>query len=220
MIEHIDIKAMEKKAWISTLQDGLWDIYFGLLIMGMGFSWLGGFFGLPETVDVLVTIFGWDTGVILVFFLGKKYITQPRMGFVKFGQIRKKRNKLLGLFIGLMVAFTLIIFIFTLLGMFQLHLPGFMVMLLIGVLFITLPFSIIAYFLQLKRLYIYALLGGFSLFTSELLLPIIGTPYNDIIPFGGVGLVITITGLTIFFKFLQKYSKKDTRGKELSERTN
>ncbi|NVM44534.1 MAG: hypothetical protein HWN79_06435, partial [Candidatus Lokiarchaeota archaeon] len=153
MAEHIDIKAMEKKAWISTLQDGLWDIYFGLLIMGMGFSWLGGFFGLPETVDVLVTIFGWDTGVILVFFLGKKFITQPRMGFVKFGQIRKKRNKLLGLFIGLMVVFTLITFIFTLIGMFQLQLPGFMVMLLIGLLFITLPFSIIAYFLQLKRLY-------------------------------------------------------------------
>jgi len=213
MAEHIDIKAMEKKAWISTLQDGLWDIYFGLLIMGMGFSWLGGFFGLPETVDVLVTIFGWDTGVILVFFLGKKFITQPRMGFVKFGQIRKKRNKLLGLFIGLMVAFTLITFIFTLIGMFQLQLPGFMVMLLIGLLFITLPFSIIAYFLQLKRLYLYAILGGFGLFISELLVPIIGAPYHDIITFGGIGFVITITGIIIFIKFLKRYSIKKEEGK-------
>jgi len=186
MTEHIDIKAMEKKAWISTFQDGLWDIYFGLLIMGMGFSWLGGFFGLPETLNVLVTVMGWDIGVLLVFFLGKKYITRPRMGLVKFGQIRKKRNKLLGLFIGLMVVFTLITFIFTLLGMFQLQLPGFMVMLLIGLLFITLPFSIIAYFLQLKRLYLYAILGGFGLFISELLVPIIGAPYHDIITFGAV----------------------------------
>ena len=208
MDEHIDIKEMEKKAWISTFQDGLWDIYFGLLIMGIGFSWLGGFFGLPETLDVLLTLFSWDIGVLLVFFVGKKYVTRPRMGFVKFGQIRKKRNKILGLFIGLMVVFTLITFIFTILGAFQLQLPGFMVMLLIGLLFITLPFSIVAYFLQLKRLYIYALLGGFGLFTSELLVPIIGAPYHDIITFGGIGLVISITGLTIFLKFLQKYPLK------------
>ena len=213
MAEHIDIKAMEKKAWISTFQDGLWDIYFGLLIMGMGFSWLGGFFGLPETLNVLVTVMGWDIGVLLVFFLGKKYITRPRMGLVKFGQIRKKRNKLLGLFIGLMVVFTLITFIFTLLGMFQLQLPGFMVMLLIGLLFITLPFSIIAYFLQLKRLYLYAILGGFGLFISELLVPIIGAPYHDIITFGGIGFVITITGIIIFIKFLKRYSIKKEEGK-------
>ncbi len=213
MTEHIDIKAMEKKAWISTFQDGLWDIYFGLLIMGMGFSWLGGFFGLPETLNVLVTVMGWDIGVLLVFFLGKKYITRPRMGLVKFGQIRKKRNKLLGLFIGLMVVFTLITFIFTLLGMFQLQLPGFMVMLLIGLLFITLPFSIIAYFLQLKRLYLYAILGGFGLFISELLVPIIGAPYHDIITFGGIGFVITITGIIIFIKFLKRYSIKKEEGK-------
>ena len=213
MAEHIDIKTMEKKAWISTFQDGLWDIYFGLLIMGMGFSWLGGFFGLPETLNVLVTVMGWDIGVLLVFFLGKKYITRPRMGLVKFGQIRKKRNKLLGLFIGLMVVFTLITFIFTLLGMFQLQLPGFMVMLLIGLLFITLPFSIIAYFLQLKRLYLYAILGGFGLFISELLVPIIGAPYHDIITFGGIGFVITITGIIIFIKFLKRYSIKKEEGK-------
>ncbi len=212
MAEQIDLKEMEKKAWISTFQDGLWDIYFGLIIMGMGFTWLGGYFGLPETVDVLVTLFSWDIGVLLIFFLGKKYITRPRMGLVKFGKIRKKRNKLLALFIGLMVAFTLTTFIFTLLGLFQLQLPGFMVMLLIGLLFITLPFTIVAYFLQLKRLYLYAILGGFGLFISELLGPIIGAPYHDIVTFGGTGLVITITGLTIFFKFLQKYSLKEDKG--------
>jgi len=212
MLEHDDIKEMEKKAWMSTFQDGLWDIYIGLIIIGLGLPWLGGFFGLPETVGMLVTVFTWDGGAGIIFFLGKKYITRPRMGFVKFGQIRKKRNKLLALFLAMMVAFTLIIFIFTLVGLFQVHLPGFLVMLLIGLLFITLPFSIIAYFMQLKRLYLYAILGGLGLFISELLVPIIPAPYNDIIPFGGTGLVITITGLTICFRFLRKYSIKEERG--------
>ncbi|GAG81078.1 unnamed protein product, partial [marine sediment metagenome] len=149
------------------------------------------------SVNVVVTIFSWDIGAMLILFLGKKFITTPRMGFVKFGQIRKKRNKFLALFLGLMVVFTVITFILTLLGMFQLQLPGFLVMLLIGLLFITLPFSILAYYLQLKRLFLYALLGGLGLFISELLLPIFGAPFHDIITFGGIGLVITITGLII-----------------------
>ena len=212
MIEQIDVKEMEKRAWKSTFQDGLWDIYFGLIISGIGFSWLCGFFGLPETVNVMVTIFSWDIGAMIILFLGKKYITRPRMGFVKFGQIRKKRNKFLALFLGLMVAFTLITFIFTLVGMFQLQMPGYLVMLLIGLLFITLPFSLIAYYLQLERVYLYAILGGLGLFISELLQPIIGAPYHDIITFGGIGLVITITGLIIFIKFLRRYSLKEDEG--------
>jgi len=212
LIEQIDVKEMEKRAWKSTFQDGLWDIYFGLIISGIGFSWLGGFFGLPETVNVMVTIFSWDIGAMIILFLGKKYITRPRMGFVKFGQIRKKRNKFLALFLGLMVAFTLITFIFTLVGMFQLQMPGYLVMLLIGLLFITLPFSLIAYYLQLERVYLYAILGGLGLFISELLQPIIGAPYHDIITFGGIGLVITITGLIIFIKFLRRYSLKEDEG--------
>ena len=214
MTESIDIKKMEKMAWKSTFQDGLWDIYFGLIIMAMGFPWLGGFFGLPETVGMLVTIFSWDIGAMIILFIGKKYITRPRMGFVKFGQIRKKRNKNLSLFLGLMVAFTVTTFIFTLLGIFQLKMPGFLVMLLIGLLFITLPFSLIAYFLQLKRLYIYALLGGFGLFISELLEPIIGAPFHDVVTFGGIGLVVTLTGLTLFLKFLHKYPLKKEEGLE------
>lgn len=205
MTKSIDIKQMEKMAWKSTFQDGLWDIYFGMIIMGIGFPWLGGFFGLPETVDVIVTTMIWDIGALIILFLGKKYVTRPRMGFVKFGQIRKKRNKYLSLFIGMMVILTLTMFIFTILGMFQLQIPGIYVMLLIGLLFITLPFSILAYFLQLKRLYLYALLGGLCLFLSELIQPIIGSPLYDVIPFGVVGLVIIITGLTLFIKFLGKY---------------
>ncbi|MFX0046565.1 MAG: hypothetical protein ACFE8G_00195 [Candidatus Hermodarchaeota archaeon] len=212
MAEKVDLKEMEKRAWKSNFQDGLWDIYFGLLIMGIGFNWLGGFLGLPETMGVMVTLISWDIGAMVVFILGKKFITTPRMGFVKFGQIRKKRNKFLALFLGVMVAFTLITFIFTLLGIFQLQLPGFLVMLLIGVLFITLPFSFLAYFLQFNRLYFYGLLGGFGLFIRELLKPIISAPYDDLIIFGGIGLVITLMGFTYFLKFLLRYSLKEDEG--------
>ena len=209
MTEQIDIKDLEKKAWRSTFQDGFWDIYFGLILSSLGFSWLGSFFGLPETVDVLVTVFSWDIGAMLVLFLGKKYITQPRMGLVKFGPGRKKKKKRLALFLGLNVTITIIALILTMLGFLQqLIIPGFVLMLALGLIFITVPFSTVAYFLQLNRLYLYALLGGFGLFFSEILFPITGSPINDFIIFGGIGLIITVNGLIIFIKFRRKYPLK------------
>lgn len=213
MTEQIEIKELEKKAWKSTFQDGFWDIYFGLILSGLGFSWLGSYFGLPETVDVLVTLFSWDLGAMGILFLGKKYITQPRMGFVKFGPRRKKKKKMLAIFLGLNVALTIITLILTMLGFLQqLIIPGFVLMLAIGLIFITVPFSTIAYFLQLKRLYLYALLGGFGLSFSEILFPITGSPINDFITFGGIGLIITLTGLTIFIRFLRNYPMKKDEG--------
>jgi len=205
MSEKVDLKELEKKVWISTFQDGFWDIYFGMIIMGMGLGPLGRFLGLPETMGVLTLVFSWDIGAGLIFILGKIFISRPRIGFVKFGQIRKKRNKLLAVFLGINVGLTIIIFIFTLMGMFQLSLPGYMVMLVIGLLFITTPFSFIAYFIQLKRVYLYALLGGFGLFFSELLEPIFDAPFNGILVFVPFGGMILVFGITILIHFLRKY---------------
>lgn len=205
MNDKINLKQLEKKTWTATFQDGLWDVYFGLFIMGLGLAPLGRFLGLPETIGVLILVISWDIVAGLVLILGKIYISRPRIGFVKFGQIRKRRNKLLAVFLGINVGLTVIIFIFTLVGMFQLSLPGYMAMLVIGLLFITTPFSFIAYFIQLKRVYLYALLGGFGLFFSELLTPILDSPFNDLLVFVSFGGMILVFGIIILIRFLSKY---------------
>jgi hypothetical protein len=209
--EDINLKDLEKTTWRATFQDGLWDIYFGLIIMGLGLAPLGRFLGLPEGIGVLMIVFSWDILAGLILMIGKRYISIPRIGFVKFRQNRKKRSKLLAVFLGINVGLTIITFISTLLGIFQLSLPGYMVMLVIGLLFITTPFSFIAYFIQLKRVYLYALLGGFGLFFSELLDPILGAPFNDVLVFFTFGGMILIFGIFILIQFLIKYrsSKKE-----------
>ena len=149
----------------------------------------------------------------MILLLGKKYVTQPRMGFVKFGPERKKKKKKLTVFLGLNVVVTIIALILTMVGFLQqLAIPGFIFMLAVGLIFVTLPFSAIAYFLQLKRLYLYALIGGFGLSFSEILFPITGSPINDFIIFGGIGLIITVTGLTIFIRFLRDYPLRKNEG--------
>jgi len=212
MSDSVDLKSLEKKAWRSTFQDGFWDIYIGMVIIGLGLPWIGGLFDLPETIGMLVVVFSWDMGAMVILFLGKRFITIPRIGYVKFGKIRKKRNKILSICIGSIVIFTIITFIFTLMGLFQLSLPGYLVMLIIGIGFITLPFSTLAFFIQLKRLYIYAILGGLGLFFSELLSAILGPPLHDFIVFGLIGGTITITGIVILIIFLKNNPKLNKEG--------
>lgn len=38
MVAKIELKEIEKKAYKSVFQDGLWDIYFGILVLGWGLS--------------------------------------------------------------------------------------------------------------------------------------------------------------------------------------
>lgn len=208
MDSEINIKEIEKKAWKSlSFQDGFWDIYFGLIIIGLGLTWIGELLGLTETIEILILITSWDMVAVLILILGKRFITTPRIGYVKFGKIRKKRNKVLSIVLGFMVLFTIITFIFTLLGLFQLSLPSYVVMLIVGLVFITLPFSAIAFFIQLKRIYIYALFGGLGFFFRELLAVSIDSPLNDFIVFGLIGGIISLTGIIILIKFIRNNPK-------------
>jgi hypothetical protein len=92
MSTRINLKELERKAWRSVFQDGLWDIYLGFLLLTMGMGPV-----LPSldtsviwTLAMLLTfsVLAW-----LAFWAGKKFITTPRMGLVKFGPQRKAKLK-------------------------------------------------------------------------------------------------------------------------------
>jgi hypothetical protein len=206
MTERIDLKNLEKKAWRSTFQDGLWDIYLGLIFFGLGIGWIGDYIGLFYPFGTLILIFSIDIIAVLIITLGKKYISTPRLGQVKFGEKRKKRKKWLKIFLSLNVIFSLIIFSLTITGnLDQFFTPGLFTPLALGLMGITVPISVLAFYLQVPRLYIYALSGGFGFFFSELLYPLVGEPWDIIISYGSIGGSILLIGLVIFIRFLQKY---------------
>ena len=90
MLDSIDLKKLEKKAFRATHQDGLLDICIGGVILSMSAM---GYSNDSEAFPILR--FGLLlAGVIvsqLVFWGGKKYFTTPRLGQVKFGPVRKRR---------------------------------------------------------------------------------------------------------------------------------
>lgn len=102
------LKAVERKAFRSIHQDGLQDMYIGMILVACYFL-----LSIPDSEDLplsyvvpglvaLVIAFG-------VYQLGKKYITAPRMGHVKFGPERQKRK--------LTLAWIMVIFVLITLGL-------------------------------------------------------------------------------------------------------
>ena len=207
MNEEINLKGLEKRAWRSTYQDGIWDIYFGMIFLGIALVIVGDEFGMPSELGSMIIMICWYSIAILFLMLGKKFITLPRMGFVKFGAKRKKiKKRLLGfLIINLLLAFLFLFVnmsgIFTLLNIEGLARP-----LVVGLLLITVPLSILAYFLEYHRLYLYAIFFGLGFFFSELLYPLLGSPLDLFLSIGSIGIAVIFIGFVYFIRFLRKYS--------------
>ena len=91
--EVLDLKSIEKKVYRSFFEDGFWDIFIGMLLLGFGLGWTRIIFDIMEPLYILIISIIWTTITFLIYYLGKKFITLPRIGTVKFGQKRKARQK-------------------------------------------------------------------------------------------------------------------------------
>jgi hypothetical protein len=204
----LDLKSIEKKVYRSFFEDGFWDIFIGMLLLGFSLGWTRIIFDIMEPLYILIISIIWNTITFLIYYLGKKFITIPRIGIVKFGQKRKARQKKLKIFLLINVLFGCVVFILTFFGLLEfLAIGGSLTPLLIGLISYTFPFTIIAYFLEFNRLYIYALMGGFSFFISDVIYSILGSPLDSIIGFGVPGGIMVAVGLIFLIKFLRKYPK-------------
>ena len=202
------LKLLEKKAYRSVFNDGLWDIFIGLLILNLGIGPLFILlFNLPEFLSIIISSIFWNIMALLIFILGKKYITIPRVGYVKFGPERRSKQLKLKIFLMIVFIVNVILFILPFTGIMDYaQIQPLLITLLLGFGIFTFPFSIIAYYLDFTRLYYYSFSVGVGFFLTELLTPIIAYPLNNFFIFGTIGLIIVLIGLYYFIHFLKKYS--------------
>jgi len=189
----LNLKELERKAFRSFYQDGIWDIFFGLMMFAMYTFTL--FDQLEnKALRILGMLF---LEVFAVFFLiyGKKLITAPRLGEVKFAKHRTKR-------LGKIFVVNLIsVVILAAVAVLQNSRPDLFegtnsetirsVGMGVWIAFIT---SVMAYFLDFDRLYIYALIYG-STFAAVLL-------FDIPILFLVAALLMLIPGIIIFTRFM------------------
>ncbi|MBN1371494.1 MAG: hypothetical protein JW987_06100 [Anaerolineaceae bacterium] len=112
MLNQLNLKEIEKKAFRATYQDGLLDINMGGIVACM--AYMQTLTDSEETPILGMVVF--VAGMIassLIFWLGKKYITLPRMGQATFGTKRRRRSRTLAVILGIIVALQAVVVIFS-----------------------------------------------------------------------------------------------------------
>jgi hypothetical protein len=187
MAETINLKTIERRAWASYFEDGFLDVFMGLLMM------TGGIRAITDNVLAYLLI----VPGLLVMVFGKRLITTPRLGHVKFGPVRKlKQAKVIAvLTISVLATFALL-----LLRNSGLALPPKMLISPMMAVWIAVIFGVLAYYLDFLRLFGYGLLFAISEVLSGLFGGYIGTMAQTI-----SGIAVLLIGLFVLARFLRKY---------------
>ena len=206
-MDQISLKELELKAFRSTYQDGLWDLYFGLIIISMSV-----FLYRPATgyrpLNILLMLAAMAVAYTL-FWAGKRFITLPRMGQVKFGEKRARRKKTMILVLGVVVLIQVALLVIQFVGWrnpeFGAKLNIFLqennamglAVATLGSLFVGPSMILVAYFLDFPRGYFIAVMFALAVFLTIYL----NQPIYPII----IGILIAVPGVVLFLRFLKKY---------------
>jgi hypothetical protein len=199
MSQHLDLKALERRAFRSTFQDGLWDIWLGLVFLMFAVSPLLEEAGVSRTTTMILWI-GVDVVAFLILWLGKKYVTIPRLGLVRFGLQRQAKLRRLRL----VLAVSGLVVLIATLALNAGEKPGEAVVLGAFAAIIIAVFGLMAYSMDFDRLYVYAVSLALSLPVGEVLREHAGLPDAGYAYFVTAGLIIAI-GIIHFTRFLRDY---------------
>lgn len=193
MTPDIDLNAVERKAFRSNFQDGLWDIILGLILLQGVVETIFYRLGWSETAVTLVA-FTYATLILIGFIAVKKYIVTPRLGIVSFGSARRSKQRAVVLIFSLSMLLGVVVFAAFELG-YDVMANDFLKVLPLGNLIpfnlftvvAVVVFSLAAYFLDFTRAYLYGWLFGLA------------TPLNLMI---GEQMGITVPVMTLLFSFI------------------
>jgi hypothetical protein len=206
MDNRLNLKELERKAFRSTYQDGLWDMNMGLIVIGMAL-----FVFRPDegygARNIIMMVLSFSLAN-LVFWVGKKFVTVPRMGQVSFGPLRKQKNRTLAIIMGAIVLVQTGFVLLTAAGWLNAGFgaklssllggsPERMLVAALGSLFVGPPMILIAYFSDFTRGYYIAVLMALAVF----LMILFNQPIYPIL----IGVVIFAPGVVLFVRFLRKY---------------
>lgn len=207
MSSQLNLKEIERKAYRSTFQDGLWDMYLGAIVACMSLF----MYRPPEgygAVNTLVYMFSFFLAYSF-FKAGKKYITLPRMGQVRFGAARKQKGFVLSIILAVIVVVQGGLVLLTAFGwqnpgwgqkvLAMLNNPDLerLLVAVLGSLFVGLPMLLIAHFRDYTRGYYIAVLMSLAIF----LMILTNSPIYPLI----LGGLIFLPGLVLFVQFLREY---------------
>lgn len=208
MSTQLDLKEIERKAVRSTYQDGLLDICISLVVGSMALLMFNVAQDKLSLLYVVLAFLGVLAGQV-VYWAGKKFITLPRMGQVKFGETRRQRTKSLTVILIMVVLIQVGIVLLTA-GVWAIPawgdklqelFPGRgatdLLVATVGALFVGPSMMAIAYFTDFPRSYYIALVMSLGVF----LMIWLWQPLIQVV----AAILIFIPGLVLFVRFLRQY---------------
>lgn len=209
MTTGIDLKQIERKAYRSTFQDGLWDIFLGLLLLVLAVGALLSNSGASEglTMTILVAL---QAVVFLAFIAGKKCITVPRMGFVKFGPKRKRKIRKSRIILLVSVLAGAVVFLVAALVVRSYPAGRPKLVFLLPAAWIAnsiIIFSLLAYYLDCSRLYAYGVLFALPVPFDVMVKEYVGVNLSPI-AFAVPAIIMLVVGIVLLVCFLLKYPKQ------------
>jgi hypothetical protein len=207
MSTQFNLKEIERRAFRSTYQDGLWDLYYGLVVICMSI-----FVYRPATgyspVNIILMLCALAVAYGL-FWAGKKYITLPRMGQVRFGEQRKRRKRTMIIVLSGVVLIQVLLLSLQLLAWanpevgarFNKLMPDKsrmdLIVASVGALLVGPSMILVAYFIDFPRGYYIAVMFALAVF----LMIYLNQPFYPIV----IGILIALPGLVLLIRFLRKY---------------
>jgi hypothetical protein len=188
-----DMKEIERKAYMTLSEDGIVDIVIGGVFLGWGLLLAVGPAGLIGLLAPLAFV---------MWYLGKRFITIPRVGLVipskkMEGKIRNYTTLLLAF--GIIVLAGVVIWQMSGGASLREHALG-----LLGFV-IAAGVSIIAFLLNANRLYAYAVILFIVFALGESLKQSISSVDTFLVSVILAGSLITLSGLVVLIRFVRKY---------------
>jgi len=204
--ETTDLQAIEHKVFVSTQDDGLLEMQFGAVLIILGFT------AYIDDTGIFNHYYGYLLILAspLIVILGRRYITLPRLGHVRFGLERQKRQAKMTLILSASVLVGLLMFILGATGFTSIPddvRPYVLSAIIAGTIFLTL--AAMGYFMNNRRFVVIgAIFAG-----SELSITILKLHTGLISPAGVAlttgGVLITIMAAWVLARFLRDHPRQD-----------
>lgn len=201
-MDNLSLRRLESKSWRANQRDGLFDLFFASLFLGLGMAALADWLGAPDGVPLAVGVVIQAAGVVFLW-VGRRWITAPRLGRVRFGASRRRRIRTTRLVLAACVVMTAGVVTLTALGGLSGKTVSRLTVSAVAALLVFVPLAAIAYFQEFPRMLVYAALFAAGEFGGTLLEGIDGLPAPRTIAFGVSALVSAAIGATILLRFLR-----------------
>ena len=202
----LNLRVIESRSWKTMQQNGLFDIFFGILLLANALSMLLDGLGVATALRIGTTLVLYGGGILGCWLARRRYVI-PRTGTAKFGAQRRRRIHWMRIVLAISVLVTMALVALTTIARFSLTgwfdpLGDFAPSALIGII-ILVSSAALAYTLDYPRIVIHGLLFVAGEFAFVTIVRVSSIPFPGTLAFGVAGAISLTIGITVFTRFLR-----------------